>query len=473
MIPHLEGPRPAAGQTVRGEIVDLAYGGSGVLRVSGWVVMVPGAFPGDRVLAHLRRKRKGLFEGELLAIEAASPDREPPACPHAALCGGCALQGLAPGAQTRWKDAQARQLLQRIGKVTPERIDEPWPSPAPWFYRNKMEFTFGRRPWVAKARLLEEGPPAESPALGLHPRRRFNAVFDVDDCRLQSPLSNRIVRAVRAAARERRLEAYDSRTDSGLLRHLVIRQSANSPELLLSLVARREDPALLELARAAAASVPEITGAVAAINQRRATVAQGDYEVPLLGDACWYETVAGLRFRIGASSFFQIQAPGAEALVATALAWLAPAGSERVLDLYCGAGTFSLPLAQRTAHLLGVEALPQAVAEARENAARNGITGADFLCAQIEERGEQAWQRESWDLVLIDPPRSGLHPRALERIRALHPPRILYVSCNPATLARDAGALVQEEGYRPRRLKVFDLFPQTPHLESMLLLERA
>ncbi|MFH1143143.1 MAG: 23S rRNA (uracil(1939)-C(5))-methyltransferase RlmD [Candidatus Eisenbacteria bacterium] len=460
------------GDTVSGVVSDLAYGGAGVLRVSGWVVMVPGAFPSDRILARLRRKRRGIYEGELTAVEEASPDRVPAACPHAALCGGCALQGLSPAAQTQWKNAQARELLRRIGHVEPEQVEQPWSPPAPWFYRNKMEFTFSRRPWIERAALDRGDLPGPGPALGLHPRGRFDAVFDVSDCRLQSPLSNHIVEAVRREARTLGLAAYNSHKDQGLLRHLVIRRSATTPDLLIVLVARLEDPALARLARAATAAVPEITGAVAAVNLRRATVAQGDYELPLLGERCWHETVAGIRYRIGASSFFQTQTAGAEALVATALEWGAPKGGERILDLYCGAGTFSLPLARRARALLGVESFPGAVDEARANAQANGIPRAEFLCAVIEERGEQPWQHEPWDLVLLDPPRSGLHPRALEKVRALQAPRILYISCNPSTLARDAGVLVNEAGYRPRRLRVFDLFPQTPHLESMLLLQR-
>ncbi|MBP7669289.1 MAG: 23S rRNA (uracil(1939)-C(5))-methyltransferase RlmD [Candidatus Eisenbacteria bacterium] len=470
-IEHPRADSPAVGRTVEALIHDLAYGGAGVARVGGWVLMVPGAFPGERVTVHIRRKRKGLFEGDLLAVLETSPDREPLACPHASICGGCALQGLSPLAQTRWKNVQARELLRRIGRVEPEIVEEPWSAPQPWFYRNKMEFTFSRRPWIEKERLLAQGAPTGGPALGLHPRGLFSAVFDVDDCRLQSALSNAVVKAVRRAAVGRSLEAYDSRRDAGFLRHLVVRRPADESELLIMLVARCDDPVLDAIAGEAAAEVPAVTGAVAAINTRRATVAQGDYERPMLGDPCWHESVAGVRFQIGASSFFQIQAPGAEALVETAIAWLSPSRGDRILDLYCGAGTFSLPLARRCARVVGVESFAQAVAQARENAAANGID-AEFVCAEVEERGAPGWLEERWDAVLLDPPRSGLHPRALERLRAVGAPRILYVSCNPATLARDTGLLTQEAGYLPRRLKVFDLFPQTPHLESMLLLER-
>jgi 23S rRNA (uracil1939-C5)-methyltransferase len=464
-------PLPRVGDTVAGDIVDLAYGGAGVLRHRGWVVLVRRAFPGDHVRVRIRRRRKGLGEGELIEIVTPSPERVPPACPHADLCGGCALQGLAPAAQTRWKAHQARELLRRIGRIEPDEFAPPW-SGTPWFYRNKMEFTFARRPWITREELARGEPLPPGPALGLHPEGRFQAVFDLTDCRLQSPLSNRIVAEVRRIARARCLTAYDCRTDEGLLRHLIVRQPATGADCLAVLVARAHDPVLGEIARELLACVPELTGVVASINVRRAMIAQGDYEVPLAGSSHWHEALAGLRFRIGAASFFQTQTAGAEALIDEVLSVGDLRGRERVLDLYCGAGTFSLPLARRAAQVLGVEVLEAAASEARDNARANGIANVEFLCGPVEAKSPQPWEAQTWDLVLVDPPRSGLHPRAVEKLRTLAPARILYVSCNPATLARDAGLLVHEGGYRARRVRVFDLFPQTPHLESVLLLER-
>jgi tRNA/tmRNA/rRNA uracil-C5-methylase (TrmA/RlmC/RlmD family) len=403
-------PPLRVGTVVDGRVTDLAYGGAGVLRVSGWVIMTRGAFPDDHVRVRLRRKRKGLFEGELIEILEPSADRVPAPCPHLPLCGGCPLQGLAPAAQTRWKAAQALELLRRVGKFAPEQVAEPWHSPGAWFYRNKMEFTFGKRAWVPRE-VLERGEPfAPGPALGLHPRGRYDGVFDVEDCRLQSPVSNRIVACMRAIARRRGLSVYHSRAD--------------------------------------------------------------DFEVPLLGEPYWHETVCGMTFRIGASSFFQTQTHGAQALVDEILEISDFSGNEHVLDLYCGVGAFSLPVARRAKHLLGVEVIQQAVVEARANATRNGIRNAEFICSAVEAKEAAAWQDTAWDTVIVDPPRSGLHPRALGRLSTLRPRRIIYVSCNPSTLARDAGLLVAENGYRAKRLRVFDLFPQTPHLESVLLLER-
>ncbi len=467
-------PQPSPlGRTIEGEVTDLAFGASGVVRADGWVVMISGAFPGDRIRARLRRRRRGVIEGELLEVLAPSPERIPPACPHVALCGGCALQGLAPAAQTHYKAAQAVELLRRIGRVSPGEIATPWRSPRAWYYRNKMEFTFATRPWIPREELAAGLPFPAGPALGLHPRGRYEGVFDVADCRLQSPLSNQIVAGVRAFVRERGLTAYVSHNDTGLMRHLVIRQAATRSDLLLVLVVRREEPALQELARELCAAFPAVTGVVACLSSRRAMVAQGERELLLAGQAAWGETVRGLDLQVGAAGFFQTQTAGAEALAAEVCTAARLHGSERVLDLYCGVGTLSLPVAQQAAHVLGVEVAQEAVACAQENARRNGIGNADFACDAVESARDQSWEREPWDLVILDPPRSGLHPQALEKVSRLHAPRIVYVSCNPATLARDAAALVHETGYVATRLRVLDLFPQTPHLESVLVLERA
>jgi 23S rRNA (uracil1939-C5)-methyltransferase len=459
---------PRVGDAVTGEVIDLAYGGAGVLRVSGWVVMVPHAFPGDTVRVALRRRRKGLYEGELLEVVTPSADRTPPLCRHRDVCGGCALQGLSAEAQLRWKNAQAATLLQRLGRIEVEETATPWRGPEPWFYRNKMEFTFGRRPWVPRAELLSGAPFPQGIALGLHPRGRFDGIFDVEACRLQSEVSNRVVVALREIARRLDLPCYDSHRDEGLLRHLVVRQSAGFGDLLLVLVARREDERLAAVAHELRAAVPEVTGIVASINLRRAAVARGDYDRLLLGEPFWRETVGGVDFRIGASSFFQTQTAGAEALAREVAEQSDAAPGARVLDLYCGAGTLGLPLARSGARVLGVEILPAAVEEARATAAANGIGSAEFRCAEVETPGREPWEDGSWDVVLVDPPRSGLHPRALAKLRGLGAPRIVYVSCNPSTLARDAAALVGEDGYRARRLRVVDLFPQTPHQESVL-----
>ena len=479
--------KPKQGQEFTAEVVDLAYGGAGVVRLDGLVVMVRGAFPGERVRIRIRRKRKGVYEGELREVLDPSPHREPPACPHVAICGGCGLQGLNAREQTRWKARQARELLRRIGGVVPEQEAEPWDSPRDYGYRNKMEFTFAPRPWMTREELDSGRPFEPGPALGLHPRGVFQGVFNVTDCQLQSPLTNRILEVVRRCARAQGLTAYDCRRDEGLLRHVIVRQSSSTPDLLVVLVTRREDPEAKRLLGDLAEAVPEITGTVLCVNPRKAMIATGERLLPVTGRPVWREHLAGLTYEIGPISFFQTQSAGAQALLDEVLAVGGFGSDERVLDLYCGIGAFSLPLAQRVRVVLGVEILPEAVAEARHNAEQNGLTNARFVASPVEAKASdpeteanRVWEAPAdtpdggpaWDAIVVDPPRSGLHPRALKKVLRLGAPRIVYVSCNPATLARDAGILVEEGHYRARRLRVFNLFPQTPHLESVLLLER-
>jgi len=479
--------RPKPGEIVEGRVVDLAYGGAGVVKISNWVIMVRGAFPGELVRILIRRKRKGIIEGDLAEILEASPERVPAPCPHHPLCGGCALQGLDPVAQTRYKADQALQLLRRIGKLEPAEVAAPWQSPSPYFYRNKMEFTFAPRPWLTKAEMEAEIPFGPGPALGLHPQGCFQGVFNIEDCRLQSPLSNRIVAKVRELAQAMELPVYNSHRDEGLLRHLVVRQAATTDDLLVVLVVRQEDPSFLKLAQELKAALPEITGIILSVNLRRSAVAIGDYDQTLVGESFWHERIMGIDYRIGASSFFQTQTMGGLALLEEVIEAGKFCPEDRVLDLYCGIGAFSLPIARQVAELLGVEVLPAAVEEARYNALANDISNAKFIASPVETKEKQPWEAPTgtddaasmgdhiarWDAIVIDPPRAGLHPKALAKVQAIAPPKIVYVSCNPSTLARDAGILVEENGYLAKRLRVFDIFPQTPHLESVLLLEKA
>jgi 23S rRNA (uracil1939-C5)-methyltransferase len=351
-----------------------------------------------------------------------------------------------------------------------------------------MEFTFSRRPWS------EEPPDPETKrrridelALGLHPRGRYEAVFNVTDCRLQSPITNRIVQELRSAAIRLGLPAYDSHADDGLLRHLVTRTAAHWPDLLAVLVVREWDDRLMELASGLRRKVPQITGFVALINRERATVARGSESRTLWGRPYIRETIGGWTWRIGPSTFFQTSAAGAEILLAKALEWSQPGAGQTGIDLFCGAGTFTLPLARRMNRVIGIEAVSEAVFEGRAAAERAGLGNVVFIQAAVEDAlragaaGDRAAAREELlkqlrlerppDLVLLDPPRAGLHPKSLPGLALLAPRRIVYISCNPSTQARDAGALV-EAGYRPLKFQVCDLFPQTPHMESILLLER-
>lgn len=456
------------------EIESLAFGGEGVARHEGKVRFVPGALPGETVRAVPLRTRRQYDRMRLLEIVSPSPDRVAPLCSHTALCGGCSIQTLRYERQLESKAEQVRQLLERLGGV---RIDEPHApigSPLLIGYRNKMEFTFAPRAWTMERPSEEERARSDTrpaPALGLHVPGRYDAVFDLADCVLSPAPFVRAVEVTRAFAQERGLAAYRSQEDDGLLRHLVVRCGANTGEVLIAIVVRVLDDALIDLAERLTQAVPGLVGVVAIVNRTTATVARGDREVLLTGRPFFRERLAGLEFELSAQSFFQTNTRGAEALVEV-LARMAPIDGGRLLDLYCGAGTLGLTLASRTREVLGVEQVESAVDDARRTAQRNGVANAEFVRADVE-----AWVREPaarpdhFDCVVIDPPRAGLHPKALTGLIALGAPRVLYVSCNPSTLARDTATLIAA-GYRAAELQVIDLFPHTAHVESIVRFER-
>jgi 23S rRNA (uracil1939-C5)-methyltransferase len=485
-----QAPRARAGAEapVLLTIESLAFGGEGIARVDGKVRFIPGALPTERVLAVPVQRRRQYDRMRLVEVLEPSPDRRPALCPHHTVCGGCALQTLDYTAQLAAKAAQVRDCLARIGRIAVPEWGPPVPSPATTAYRNKMEFTFSARGWHA------DGPPPEpypSPALGLHVPGRFDAVFDLEQCVLPSPASLAALYAVRTFAREHALEAWRSDGDTGLLRHLVVREGTHTGEILVGLVTRREAPVFTALGPVLAEHVPGLVGVVLVVNHSLASVARGETERVLWGRPFLRERLSGIEFTLSVQSFFQTNTRGAEALVEVVREGVADrrppregpgplrGQGDRLFDLYCGAGTMGLALAGSFSEVIGVELASSAVADARANAAANGITNARFLEAPVEAwlegkapDGVEPPPRPCLDGVLIDPPRCGLHPRAAHGLRALAPPWILYVSCNPSTLARDAALLV-EGGYRPVRLRVVDMFPHTAHVESVLLMERA
>ncbi len=446
-------------------IDDLAFGGEGVGRHEGQVHFVAGAFPGERVLVIPESGRKRWQRARLLEILTPSPERIAPRCSHTSLCGGCAYQTLAYDAQLEAKARQVRENLSRIAGCCPPEADPPLAAPQPFAYRNKMEFSFSPRAWDPAGIPENPGP---GPAIGLHVRGRFDAVFDVADCALFDPEVNRLIALTRDLARSTEIPAYHGGDRTGILRHLVVRSSLHTGEWLVALVVRQDLPALRELASACVREHPRIAGFLLWIHEGLATVARAEREVLLHGKERIVERLCDLEFELSASSFFQTNSSAASGLLAEVRAMAPEAG--KILDLYCGVGTLGLGLARACREVIGIESSAAAVADAARNAARNRITNARFETALAEDWLARARSIQP-DLVVVDPPRAGLHPRALSGLIALHAPWILYVSCNPATLARDLGALLNE-GYEAEAMRILDMFPHTPHVETVVRLAR-
>jgi 23S rRNA (uracil1939-C5)-methyltransferase len=433
----------------------MAYGGRGVGRIDGYLVLVPDTAPGDRVRARLWRVKPAYAEADLIEVETPSPGRTSPPCPHFGPCGGCAWQHLSDDEQLRAKEGIVRESLAHIAGLRDLEIRPILPANSPWAYRNKMEFTFH--------------PDA---VVGLHRRGAFDRVVPITACLIQPDAANAILSEVRAWASASGASRYDARARTGLLRQIVIREAKRTGEIMVALIAAAPDvPGAGELAGRLVATAPRIASVLLGVNPGASDGLPLTQTSVLAGRAYIEEEVAGLRFRIGLETFFQTNTDGAEQLVGTVGTFAGLRGGEIVYDLYAGIGTLSLPLARRARQVHGVEIGLSAVEAARDNARRNGLTNVEFVAGDVRRLLPEVLARTgSPDLLVLDPPRSGAGSRVMRKTIAAAAPKIIYVSCNPTTLAPDLADLVQA-GYRVRAVQPIDLFPQTYHVECVVLLE--
>jgi 23S rRNA (uracil1939-C5)-methyltransferase len=453
--------KPRRGDVLDLTIDDLAFGGEGVGRVQGYVVFVRGGLPGDRVRARIVEARSRFGRAVIESLESPSPDRVDAPCPYFGRCGGCRLQHLAYPAQLAFKEKQVRDCLERIGGLGAFELRPILPAPDPYGYRNKMEFTVVR-------------DPGEGVAIGLHQADRYDVVLDIERCLLQSDTMNALLDELRAQARVRKLAVYDQDSGAGLLRFATVREGRRTGEAMVNIVAAAPDvEALGPVAERLRARVPSVASVVVNVNAKKASVAVGTEEHLLLGREYIRESLGGLTFQVSANSFFQTNTVQAERLFAVVEAACGLEGGETVLDLYSGTGAISLLLARRCRWVYGIEVSVAAVDDAVRNARANGIENCTFLPGEVRHvlpslmrDGVRA------EVVVADPPRAGFHPKALHALATLGPERLVYVSCNPSTLARDLGDLVRQ-GYRLEWVEPVDMFPQTPHIEAVARLRRA
>jgi 23S rRNA (uracil1939-C5)-methyltransferase len=437
----------------------LAYGGNGVGRVDGFVVFVRGGLPGDLVRARATKVKKGFAEATKTALLEPGPHRVEAPCRHFGVCGGCRLQDLAYERQLDAKAAQVRDALTRIGGFDDPPVEAIVPALSVFGYRNKLEYSFASGP----DRLV----------LGFHRAGRWDEVIDVEECLLTTELGNALREAVKEWARAEGLEPYDQDTQTGYLRHLVVREGRNTRQVLVLLVTAPGERFDADYLIETLTRFPEVRSIHWAVNDRPAEVTNLPTRL-LWGEPWIEEELLGLRFRVRPNAFLQTNTEMAEALFTLARDAAALTGSETVYDLYCGTGTIGLALARTAASVWGVEISEESVACAIENAEVNGIGNARFFAGNVgqslEELAETAGPP---DVVVVDPPRAGLAGKALRRTGALRAPRIVYVSCNPTTLASDLAVLRDEHGYTLERCTPVDMFPHTPHIESVSLLQCA
>jgi 23S rRNA (uracil1939-C5)-methyltransferase len=436
--------RPRKGEQLEVEVDSLAFGGRGVARANGYVVFVAGGLPGDRVRAEIIKAKRNFAEARTVELLRPGADRIADRCVHEGEpCPGAPWQGLAYEQQLIHKQDQVEEALRRIGGLDGFESEEIEPAVEQWRYRNKLEYSFGER----------DGQTV----LGFHARGRWDLIVGVENCQLASERGNAARDEVLEWARREAVPAYDRRAHSGVLRNLVVREGRRTGQIQTRLVT----------APTRFPKPPVDAHTVVAGDS-----GGSDGPTGVLGEEWLREELCGLSFEMSHGAFFQTNTEMAERLYAVAAEYASLGGGERVFDLYCGIGTIGLTMAERAGEVWGLELVPEAIADAERNAERNGIANARFMAGSartgvrplIEEVGKP-------DVVVIDPPRAGLSQKIVRRLIECEAKRIVYVSCNPTTLAPNAAQLV-EAGYRLRRVKPVDMFPQTPHIECVALFER-
>src|SRR3989454_7305515 len=447
--------RLAPGTEVTLRIDRLSAGGRGVGRLDGLAVHVDDTAPGDVIRARLIRLTGAHAEADLIRVEEASSDRVTPRCPHVGTCGGCRWQHLDYRAQAAAKEAAVREHLRGPAGHDQVPVRPIIAGGEPWHFCDKMEFSFQ--------------PPDR---VGLHRRGRWDEVVDLQTCFLPSPRTVTVLRVVREFIRRHGIACYDTRIHQGFLRHLVVREGRATGELLVALVtAAGPFPHSQDLAQALHREVPGITGLVWAVNASQSDAVEVSAVSVLDGRPFIYERLGGLTFKLGLLTFFQTNTTQAERMLAVGREVAGLRGTEQVLDLYCGVGTFALALAGQAAEVIGIEALRAAAEAARENAALNGITNTTFHTAEAADLRWVLALQSRPDVLVLDPPRAGAGVAVMRAIGALAPPRVVYVSCNPTTLASDLREL-QGWGYEMAAIQPVDLFPHTYHVECVVQLQR-
>lgn len=435
-------------------IASLSVTGDGVGRWQERVVFVPDTVPGDRVRVRLIRVKPSYAQGQSLELLESSPQRVRAACIVADKCGGCQWQTVAYGEQLAAKEANVFQALERMGEFSPVPLDAIVPAPDPLGYRNKVTYPLAEH---------------QGRVLAGYYRKGSHRLVNLNQCPVQDSRLNPLLAGIKGDLQDHGWSIYQETTHTGNLRHLGLRIGRRTGEQLITLVGRDRDlPQLEEQAQTWLDRYPGVVGVCFNHHAEPGNRIFGDRTEVIAGQSHLREMLGGLEFQIGPTTFFQVNTEQAENLIHCLLDHLHLSGSEGIVDAYCGVGTLSLPLAQGSGWVMGIEHHPSSVAQARINAENNHIKNAEFIDAAVEDWLPQ--QRQKPDIVVLDPPRKGCDRRVLAALLATKPSRIVYVSCNPATLARDLRELCRQGDYRLERVQPFDFFPQTAHVETLAFL---
>lgn len=449
-------------QIIECDVIDVAFGGKGLAKIDGFAVFIDQTVTGDRVAARIIRKKRNYAEAVMQELLTPSPMRVDPPCPYSGFCGGCKWQFIDYPHQLELKHRHVAESLAHIALINGTTVHPTLPSDPIFGYRNKMEFSCSDRRWLMPH---EMGSDADvSFALGLHVPGTFHKVLDTRACLLQPETGNRILDAVRTYMRASDRPVYGLRTHEGFWRFLMLRHSAAHDQWMVNIVTSSEDrQAVMPLADAILSRFPEVVSVVNNITARRSGVAIGEREIHLGGEPVLTDRIGAFEFDISANSFFQTNTRGAQTLYETVNRYAALKGHETVLDLYCGTGTIAIWLARQAGEVIGLELVESAVDDARKNCRTNGIDNCRFILGDIKDTLETI--DTAPDLLVIDPPRAGMHKDVVRQVLKLAPETIVYVSCNPATLARDV--LELKEVFDVEEVQPVDMFPHTFHIESV------
>ncbi|OQX87285.1 23S rRNA (uracil(1939)-C(5))-methyltransferase RlmD [candidate division KSB1 bacterium 4484_87] len=460
------------------EIESLALGGKGVAHVDGYAVFVRRALPRQRVRVQIVRPKKSFAEARVLEILKHSPEEVVPPCQYFGTCGGCLLQNLSYDAQLQQKQSQVEETIKFLGGFDPVPLLPILPSPDIFFYRNKMEYSFSPLRWLSREEIDSENEIERNFALGLHVPNVYDKVVDIHQCHLLSEQSNELLNFIRDFSKNSRFEPYTTKSHTGYWRFLVFRETQDKTQIMINIVTADDaggNKAVEKMAKQIQEKFPFVTTMVHNINRKKAQIAFGDEERVLFGKGFIEERLGNRTFRISANSFFQTNSRQAERLYELVVERGDFRGNEIVYDLYSGTGSIGIFIADKVKKVVGFEIISAAIRDAQENAKLNHIDNCEFVLGDIKDQvlntEELKKKFGAPDVVIIDPPRSGMHPKVPGKIIELSPEKIIYVSCNPATLARDLKILCEKE-YRLISVQPVDMFPHTAHVETVAVLTK-
>lgn len=438
---------------------DLTHQGNGVGKVNGYPLFVPYGLPGEEAKVLVVKVNKKFGFGKLLEVTKPSPERVEPPCHVFFKCGGCQIQHMSYDMQLKMKHNQVKNVMRKIAHLDHVPVHTPIGMEDPWRYRNKVSIPVGEH----KGELIT----------GFYRMRSHDIIKDMDTCVVQDEVNDRMVEAVRRIADKLGIEAYDEQKHTGVLRHIMVRTGRQTGDVMIVIITRTEKlPHQDQLIKELTETYPNINSIMHNINPKQTNVILGEETKLLYGEEYIYDTIGDIRFAISAKSFYQVNPPQTTKLYDKALEYANLDGHETVIDAYCGIGTISLFLAQKAKKVYGVEVVPEAIEDAKKNAKLNGMTNTEFVVGQAE-KVMPWWKAQGLrpDVIVVDPPRKGCEPEFLEAMLGMEPKRIVYVSCNPSTLARDL-RILEDGGYETKEVQPVDMFPQSMHIEAVTWLER-